>query len=335
MRFGETDAVARRLVSILTGLLGALALVACSPQLAGAPPNSAQQGGVFPLTGLPAAGTTSQRAALSVKVDNIAGARPQAGLNQADIVFDTPVEGGLTRLFAVYQSQDASLIGPIRSARPVDADLLRLLGGAIFAYSGSSPAEIAPVKANSGATLISWEAHHGDFRVLADRPSPHNVFSSTTALYAAGGRQAPATPVFTYDSAAPHGKSVQSIALRFGSASALWTWNGSRYLRTQDGSADTLVDGSQISTDNVVVLSIQLQATSIHDSLGNDEPLPVVIGAGTCWVSRDGVLVQGTWKRAHIGDPMELLDSHGNQIPLQPGRTWVELLPRPASPGIS
>ena len=79
----------------------------------------------YPLTGLPIPGGPPMRPALSVKIDNVDGALPQSGLNQADLVTDILVEGGLTRLMATFQSQDASLIGPIRSARPVDADLTR------------------------------------------------------------------------------------------------------------------------------------------------------------------------------------------------------------------
>ncbi|HXR42012.1 MAG TPA: DUF3048 domain-containing protein, partial [Acidothermaceae bacterium] len=73
-----------------------------------------------------------------MKIDNVLGAWPQSGLNQADIVFDLPVEAGLTRLMAVFHSNDVPLIGPVRSARPVDADLLRLFGRAYFAFSGGS-----------------------------------------------------------------------------------------------------------------------------------------------------------------------------------------------------
>ncbi len=93
--------------------------------------------GVYPLTRLPATDAARQhRPALSVKIDDVGEARPQAGLNSADLVTDILVEGGLTRLMATFQSQDTGTIGPIRSARPVDADLLRELGGGIFALRG-------------------------------------------------------------------------------------------------------------------------------------------------------------------------------------------------------
>jgi len=118
---------------------------------------------LFPLTGLPTGSGPATRPALSVKIDNIADALPQSGINQADIVYEELVEGGLTRLFVTYQSHDAAVVGPIRSARPVDADLLDQLGGGIFAYSGAAPGEIAPAEDHSGATLLSMDAGVGAF----------------------------------------------------------------------------------------------------------------------------------------------------------------------------
>ena len=106
----------------------------------------------WPLTGRVAPKTPTEPA-LSVKIDNAPAARPQSGLNHADLVFECLVEGGMSRFLAVYQSQDAALLGPIRSARPVDGALLRALHGGIFAYSGAAPGEIAPARAYSTAFL--------------------------------------------------------------------------------------------------------------------------------------------------------------------------------------
>ena len=177
--------------------VGMALLSACMNQVGGGS-SKIPGASVYPLTGEPHANAiVAQRPPLSIKVDNVAGALPQAGLNQADLVVDTPVEGGLTRLFAVFQSQGADLVGPIRSARPVDATLLRLVGGGIFAYSGSSPLEIAPVKADSGATLLSWEADPQLFFLRSDHVSPHTVFSSTALLYGAVKNSRPARQVFS------------------------------------------------------------------------------------------------------------------------------------------
>lgn len=294
------------------------------------PMSSAPAPIVFPLTGLPAATkAAAQQPSLAVKIDNVAGAWPQAGVNQADIVVDTPVEGGLTRLFAVFQSQQVPLVGPIRSARPVDGDLLRLLGGGYFAYSGANAGEIGPVKANSTAVMMSFDADNSLFMKRSDHASPHNIFNSTARLYAYGEQikagLAPPHPMFTYGGPAPSGAPVTTAAIRFPSASAAWHWDGRQYLRDQDGHADVLMGGDRVSADNVVIMSVGLRDSGVRDSLGHVEPWPSIIGSGSCWVLRNGVMVQGTWKRAGLTTPMTLTDAAGHVIALTPGRTWVEL----------
>jgi Protein of unknown function (DUF3048) N-terminal domain len=137
-----------------------------------------------PLTHTPAPnGQVPQRAALAVKVENLPQARPQYGLDAADIVFEEPVEGGITRFIAVYQCQTADRIEPVRSARFVDPDILQPLGKILFAYSGA----ITPVvdEIDSPTSLLqdvsdnkAPEAYSVDFA----RVAPHNLQTSTSAL---------------------------------------------------------------------------------------------------------------------------------------------------------
>jgi hypothetical protein len=294
--------------------------------------------GTDPLTGAPAAtGSAAQRPALAVKVDNVAGAWPQAGLNQADIVFDLPVEGGLTRLLAVFHSQDVAQIGPIRSARPVDADILHLFGHAYFAFSGGTASDLAPLADHSNATTMWWDVTPSLFVVRSDHAVPHQVFATTAMLYAGGQQRSPSTTpppaIFGYAEKAPDAApAATSVTAQYDAATATWNWNGTSYLRTQDGHADMLLDGSQVSAANVVVMSVAVASTSAHDSHGSVVPLPVVIGSGTVWVFRDGVMVKGTWSRPTESSPMKLTASSGQPITLAPGRTWVEVLPNSRQP---
>lgn len=304
-------------------------------------PTPTQVARVYPLTGLPITNAAAAtRPALSVKIDNIAPALPQAGLNRADLVTDILVEGGLTRLMATFQSQDTSLIGPIRSARPVDADLLRELNGGIFAYSGAAPGEIAPSKAHSNALLIANDNEPQWFWRDSSRAIPHNVFSSTARLYKAGrssGRKLTAPPqLFTYGAAPRGARAAKSVHLEFSpNTSSGWTWTGSTYVRTQNGRPDTLVDGSRVSTTNIVVLSVTWRPTDIIDDAGNADPYVIVIGSGPALVMRNGVAIAGKWVRPSYRVPMKILDAAGHPIPLQPGRTWLELQPRPYRPVLS
>src|SRR5579871_2960603 len=180
-----------------------------------------------PLTGLPAVTPANvKRPALSVKVDNAPSALPQIGLNNADIVTEEVVEGGLTRFFVTFQCQDAAVVGPIRSARPVDADLLRELNGGILVYSGAAIGEIAPSKAHSNAVLISMDAgNHGFYRDY-HRIAPSNVFGSTAGFYqeayrVAGPHIAGAPQLFQYSATPPSGFPTSIVSFVFSNYDAI------------------------------------------------------------------------------------------------------------------
>jgi len=290
-----------------------------------------------PLTGQPVQnGQKPDRVALAVKIDNVDVARPQSGLNRADLVIEETVEGGLTRLFTVFQCNSVKTIGPVRSARTSDAALLRLLGRAVFAYSGANPKAIAPVAATSHAVLLSYDANGTLFHRDSSRPAPHNVYSSTKTLVDAGLKRdgslrAPA-PVFTFSAASTAGTAAHSISLRWSpNANAGWSWAGQRWVRTQNGTPDVLANHQRVDAANVVVMRITTKDTGLRDVIGNPSPDDVVTGSGKVWVFRDGKVVTGRWKRPGIGSPMTLVDAQGNAINLAPGRTWIELLPRPGT----
>lgn len=294
-----------------------------------------------PLTGRPPAkGQNVNRVALAVKIDNVDVARPQAGLDHADVVIEETVEGGLTRLMAIFQCDSTSTVGPIRSARTSDGDLLRLLGGAVLGYSGSNTSVGASLAAHSGAVLISWDHTPQYFHVDPSRPAVHNVTGSTKTLLAAGVARnkklhAPKR-MFVYGKPKIGGSPVKTVGLTWSSsASAAWSWTGHAWQRTQNGSADVLTDGHRVTARNVVIMSISVANTGLHDVLGNPSPDDVVTGGGKVWVLRDGHVIRGTWKRPTVSDKWVLKDKRGNVLPLTPGNTWVELLPRPRTPSLS
>jgi Protein of unknown function (DUF3048) N-terminal domain/Protein of unknown function (DUF3048) C-terminal domain len=331
---------ARLRVPLAVGLVVLLVLLAgCSgsarSRTATAPAN-------FPLTGLPTSGAAvAGRPALSVKIDNIAAALPQSGLNTADVVVEQPVEGGLTRLFATWQSKDAAQVGPVRSARPVDALLLRQLGPSLFAFAGASAGVLDVIRRDSGATLIDPSSAPAAFQRVSGRSPPHNTFSSTTALYSAGRRAnsklGPPRSFLTFAAAPPAAATAAGTArMSFSPATSVsWRWDGSGFVRYQNGTLDKLTDGSAVSSANVVVMSVAVRPGTNVDVLGNPTPDPVITGSGRVWVLRDGKVVTGTWRRTGAGSPVELLGADGRPLPLHPGRTWIELLPTPRQPTFS
>jgi hypothetical protein len=341
-------ALARRLRRLGIGLVALVLLVAGCTSKGGtqdgapASPTTTTAPATFPLTGLASGGAaTAGRPALSVKIDNIDLARPQAGLNTADVVVEQPVEGGLTRLFATWQSRDATQIGPVRSARPVDALLLRQLGPSLFAFEGASAGVLQTIQRDSGATLIDPSNASGAFQRVSGRTAPHNVISSTAALYAAGRRAnaklGPPRAFLTF-AAQPSAvaKPTRIVRMSFSpSARASWQWDGSAFVRFQNGTLDKLTDGSAVSSANVVVMSVAVRAGTNVDVRGNATPDPVLTGAGHVWVLRDGKVVEGTWRRTAANSPVELLGADGKRLALHTGRTWIELLPTPQQPTFS
>jgi hypothetical protein len=286
---------------------------------------------LWPLTGLAAASKPTEPA-LSVKIDNAPAARPQSGLNQADLVFECLVEGGMSRFLAVYQSHSAAELGPIRSARPVDGALLRALHGGIFAYSGAADGEIAPAKAYSTSFLLSNDDSPAPFSRLGSRFAPENVYSSTARLRAEAARRSvhPGLPsaLFTYGPAVPGSPTARQLSVVLGgSASASWAYDGAHYVRSENGSRHTLANGQQVRATNVVVLRVQVTHSGIIDAAGNEDPFVLAYGSGAAEVFRNGVVEHGRWSRPAVGNAYQFTSTGGGALNLAPGPTWIELVP--------
>jgi hypothetical protein len=285
-----------------------------------------------PLTGAPRrAGQDAKRPPLAVKIDNVPDAMPQAGVASADIVFEEMVEGGLTRLMAVFQCNAVPAVGPIRSARTSDADVLALLHGSVFAFSGANPKALPEIDAHGDTVKISQDVQGGVFHRDDSRPAPHNVFASTSELLKAGMAQrknlhAP-KPLFSYGPLLPSAKRVHGFSLAWPDVTASWAWSKGQWLRDQGGIADKAAGGQQLGAANVVVLSVTVGSTGLHDVLGNSSPLDITTGSHAVWVFRNGKVVTGTWHRSKVTSPLTLKSKGGKRIRLAPGRTWVELLP--------
>jgi hypothetical protein len=284
-----------------------------------------------PLTDLPTKDDVTDRPALAVKVENIEAARPQAGLNKADIVYEEPVEGGITRFMAIYQCRAARRIGPIRSARLVDADILRQFGAPVFAFAGGVPAVVSAVD-EAGAVSIAFDGTSEFFEEDPNRSEPHHVFSSTSVLYRGAAGDVP-EPVFTFDSEKPSpagSKKARQIHVDFSpAADVLWNFNRKKglWMRSHGEEPHTLEDGSQVSAINVIVQVVEVRPSEILDAAGNPSPEIDAIGSGKAYVFRNGRVIEGRWVREDEDDLTEFVNNAGETIPLAPGPTWVELFP--------
>ena len=289
-----------------------------------------------PLTGtpVPGGGPVPQRAALAVKIDNYPAARPQSGLDKADVVFEEPVEGAITRYAAVFQCQQAPLVGPIRSARNIDIGILGQLGTPLLAHVGG----IDPVLANIEASPLinvdlmdygSLETHPGG------RFAPYDTYSTTAQLWTTHPTlTTPPQPLFTYSSKTPAGTPVSNVAIDFsGTSDVTWKYNPATtdFLRYYNVTTpDMLADGVQNSAANVIVQYVHISyGPWLENSEGGLEVQADLYpnAGGVADVFRGGTEITGTWTRSTLGSPTQFLTAGGTPIPLQPGQTWVELVP--------
>ncbi|MGD0311518.1 MAG: DUF3048 domain-containing protein [Acidimicrobiales bacterium] len=292
---------------------------------------------VCPLTGAPApGGVVPARPALGVKIGNYPGDRPSSGLNQADIVFEEPVEGAITRLLAVFQCQGSRLVGDLRSAREPDAGILSQLSHPLFVHAGGIDPVIALMESSP---LIDKNLYSGgnDSAIIYQpgRVAPYSTFVDTATLWALDPSDAaPPAPIFTYSAALPRGSvagSGASVHIPFSSSSDVtWQWNAATgtYLRSYSGTPDKLLDGSQTATTNVVIMTVHTATGPwVENSEGGHEVDVTATGTGPVVVMRNGVAITGTWSRASLTQPATLTAANGVPLTLQPGESWVELVP--------
>jgi Protein of unknown function (DUF3048) N-terminal domain/Protein of unknown function (DUF3048) C-terminal domain len=285
-----------------------------------------------PLTGAPAPhGAIPSRPALAIKVENAPEARPQTGLDDADIVYEEPVEGGYTRFIAVFQCAEAPQVGPVRSGRMTDPDVLVQFGRPALGYAGGVKA-VKDSIARAGLIDVNYVAAAQAYTRDDSRAAPHNLYTSTRALWkAARSRDGAPAPVFKYDDELPQkAKRVSQAHLPFSSVSDVyWAWSRKRsaWLRSHGTTPHETTDGGRVSATNVVVLQVEVRPGHILDAAGNPSPVVTLTGSGRAYVLRDGRMVLGRWQRPTLSEVTRLVTEDGSPIALAPGRTWVELLP--------
>nr|WP_241740108.1 MULTISPECIES: DUF3048 domain-containing protein [Microbacterium] len=264
--------------------------------------------------------------ALSAKIDNHWDARPQWGLEHTDIVFEELVEGGLTRYVAVWHSDVPEEVGPIRSIRPMDPDIVSPLGG-IIAYSGGQARFVAMMQKTDVHNAIHGGADDRFMFRSTQKLAPHNVVLDAQDIVAEYDELDPPAAQFAYSprgSAPVFGTPSGGVDLAFAPESPRsWTWDAASntYLRAQEGRADTDSTGAQLSATNVVVLRV-----AIDWSYGI-VPRTVMIDSGQAWISTGGSVREGTWSKDSRTAAITLTDAVGREIRLAPGNTWVELVP--------
>jgi hypothetical protein len=286
-----------------------------------------------PLSGESLSSASTDRV-VAVKVDNAPEAGPPIGIQDAELVIETPVEGGLTRLTAMFFQNEPDVIGPIRSVRPVDADLLvpwkPLLvttGGQRFVYQ-----ELV-----AGGVAILDEGTDGLFQQIPRR-QPYHLVATIPLVEEEAGEGTPPVQVIPFGDAPLGGTSATSIAIPFsGVADVEWRYTeGTGYTRFVGGEeyqifpefSEDPADLVGFSTDTVIVLKAAQRSAGYTDSAGADVPTFDVIGFGDVLVFHGGEVRTGQWLRGAQSDGWVFLDDSGAQFTVPPGRVWLEIVPR-------
>ena len=280
---------------------------------------------VNPLLGTPMEDpATASRPAMVVKIDNHPSARPQAGINQADIIFEENVEK-LTRYAAVFHSEGSDPVGPIRSGRFQDINLVGSLNKPLFVWSGGNRQVSSAIGKSDLVDLSYLKVNKdGGFTRNDEYRAPHNLFAETTKLWtlAPVGSSAPSAQ-FAYRTVSDANASTSKVALglkvSMDGVKVQWDWDATakEWVKTQDGTI--VVDPADValSVPNVIVLEVVYTNTY--------SPISKTLGSGKAYVFTNGVVYEGTWSRTDRLKPFELKDSAGGVIKLTPGQTFVEV----------
>ncbi|MGW1957516.1 DUF3048 domain-containing protein [Streptomyces sp. NPDC001920] len=265
-----------------------------------------------------------EKAVLAVKIDNARAARPHTGLNAADIVYVEQVEGGLSRLMAVYAQQLPKYVGPVRSARETDLELLRQFDRPMLAYSGAQR-KLEPLIDKAPLQARPAEDTSRAYFRYSKRPSPHNLYLRPHRLMASPPGTDVLTTGFRFGAAPPGGKAVAAQTVRYPAARFTFTWSRShdRWLVAMDGKAARTTDGKRVTAGTVIVQYVKVRASAFHDFLGNNTPYTETVGAGKARVLRDGLAYDVRWKRPKTTSGTRFTTAAGKPMLFQHGQVWV------------
>jgi hypothetical protein len=280
---------------------------------------------VAALTGLPdPTAVTKRRSALTIKIDNTPQAHPQYGINEADVVYEEIAEGGITRLAAIFNSNLPTKVGPVRSVRRTDREIVFPIGG-IFAFSGGAQYAISSIETAPVKLIDQSTAGAAMFRDLT-RPPPHNLFANAVLLMKEGGKVHTPPALFTYvpQGSPAVGAPVSSFTVNFlaGFATSYqWDAKTHDWLRSIFGAPDLTAAGVRVAPTNVIVMSVDY-----YGGVGVEGSYAQMVGHGPAEIFSDGRLQKGTWFRRNIHLRTAYRNAAGKIIALRPGQTWVELL---------
>jgi hypothetical protein len=329
---------------------GALALVTAAGSCARTDEPGAQSPGsavttttaapvLYPLRGTPVDDAArASRPALVVKVGNDEAARPPAGINDADIVYEEKVEGPFSRFAAVFHGRQPGAVGPVRSGRSTDVGIVSDLNRPLFAFSGANNTFLSMLRA-APLVDVGADVRQQAYERRRDRPAPYNLWLDPARVYdAPAPTSGPPPAQFTYraDGAPPAAGAAPAGGFGYGFGPSGhqvgFTWDPTLkgWARTQNGTPHVDMDGARIAPANVVVQQVEYKDTGERDVAGTPVPEAVLTGSGPATIFTGGTAVPATWSRPSAAQTTEYRAADGTPVALTPGQTWVVYLPADA-----
>ena len=273
---------------------------------------------------------------LAVKLDNTVNSHPHAGLIAADVVYLEEVEYGLTRFMAIFSSKYPQVVGPVRSARLSDLDILQQYGKVAFAFSGAQ----GPILDDIGAAPLyplSNDAGAAGYSRSPDRTAPWDLFLDPEVLLKGAPKATEAKDVgFTFDEAAPKGgKKTKEFTTFWPGAQAKFVWSPKqeRWLLSMDGNPAMSTEGPQLGGTTVIVQRVDVYPSQFGDAYGGVTPTTETVGKGEAWMFRDGKVWPVKWSRPS-GKDGTTWKYKGSQVAFDPGQVWILLLDNDRRPQI-
>ena len=292
---------------------------------------------ISPLTGMPLPNGRPDNPVLVVKIENTVNGEPQYNVNQADMVIEELVEGGLTRLAALYYSTLPTHVGHVRSLRTTDIGIAKPVAGKVVA-SGGAPKAARQIR--KAGIRVFTESSPGFSRDA--KAAPYNVVVNLKRLGAAAkvnhipgpyltwtpsGKSATPTPDPSDSaSASPEPKQAKRATVRFsnGTATKWKLGSGGRWTRKNGHAAP----GQEFAADTLIVMFCRVGDAGYRDPVGNPVPETVVEGSGRAVVMHDGTAIEGTWKKPTVGDTISFETEDGKPLTIDPGKVWFEMVPK-------
>ena len=261
---------------------------------------------------------------LVVKIDNVPVARPQTGLDAADIVYAEQVEGGLSRLMAVYATKLPKAVGPVRSARESDLELLRQFDEPTLAFSGAQR-RLLPLIRRAPVRAETPDRAAGAYFRGSGKAAPHNLYLHPDRLLRTAPGPAALTTGFRYGPAPSGGTPATSRTVRYPAARFTFTWSARRggWLIAMDGTSAVMADGARPAPGTVVVQHVKIRSSAYRDALGNRTPYTETVGSGKAEVLRDGRSFDATWSRPSATDGTAFKAADGSPLNFAEGQVWV------------